>query len=177
MNCNSAISGCPIKRMICKHNRYCHQQLKAHADLSHQVCASISHWRTDFSVNTYFVPWESSEIITILGMSLLRPKKNKGLYWENNANILKTKTWIANDCGTAACDKGCDRGSCSSQYEASCSYLSCIILTFLSLSSLNIVSLTHETLFSERNKSQEKNKACPNDNCKGTYAGFRKKQL
>lgn len=91
---------------------FCHWQLKLHADLSHYVCANITHWRTDFSV--YFAPWGKLRNNNCLGNIFIKTKENKGVYWKNNANILKTKKLIANVIvATVAPLQNCDRrGSC-----------------------------------------------------------------
>ena len=48
------------------------------------------------SQSIYFVPWGKLRNNNYLRNVFIKAKENKGLYWENNANILKNKKWIAN---------------------------------------------------------------------------------
>lgn len=114
-NCNSAVIRCPT---------YEENDTQTHTT---SVTGSWSYMLTCpimcvptlpieelISQSVYFAPWGKLRNNNCLGNIFIKTKENKGVYWKNNANILKTKKLIANVIvATVAPLQNCDRrGSC-----------------------------------------------------------------
>lgn len=73
------------------------------------MCVNITYLkRTNFSVNN-FVPWEYFRNNNHLRNICIEAKENKGICWENNANILKKKLDRKCDCGNCGLLQSCER--------------------------------------------------------------------
>lgn len=128
------------------------------------------------SQSIYFVPWGKLRNNNYLRNVFIKAKENKGLFWENNANILKNKKWIANVMWDSGLWQSCDgRGSCLTIWSER--FFTWTVLFDLLLVFSQYCFSTHETLFSEKTKVKRKIEHILRITSKGTEADSMNKQL
>ena len=151
-----------IKRMICKHTPLLSSSWR------HILACPIRYVpalpiEELISQSIYFVPWGKLRNNNYLRNVFIKAKENKGLFWENNANILKSKKWIANVIvGQQPATKLWWERQLPHNMKRAVLYLNCVIWPSSCL--LSILFLYSWDSLQWENWSQEKNKTYLKDN-------------
>ena len=151
-----------IKRMICKHTPLLSSSWR------HILACPIRYVpalpiEELISQSIYFVPWGKLRNNNYLRNVFIMAKENKGLFWENNANILKSKKWIANVIvGQQPATKLWWERQLPHNMKRAVLYLNCVIWPSSCL--LSILFLYSWDSLQWENWSQEKNKTYLKDN-------------
>ena len=164
-----------IKRMICKHTPLLSSSWR------HILACPIRYVPALpigdlIPQSLYFLPWGKLRNNNYLRNVFIKAKEDRGLFWENNANILKNKKWIANVIvGQQHATKLWWERQLPHNMKRAVLYLT-VLFDLLLVFSQYCFS-THEILFSEKTEVKRKIKHILRITSKGTEADAVNKPL